>query len=586
MKTPEEKNFYTSNKDRMFHVKEMIDWDKLSQVRDVDKESYNSFMEMTVGNVTGRKLAPRAPKNNADHYKIEDRDLVWPEGIRKSYEDLVENGLVCTSLGEEHGGYNLPNIVTTMIGEMLFQADAGFATIPLLQTGVAEMIEIFGSEELKKNYLEKMIAGEYTGSMDLTEANAGSDLGGIRAKATETDGKTYITGTKMFITNGGADVHLVLARDADKYKETLGSTKGLSLYAVPKKVEGRANNVQVTKLEDKLGIHSSPTCEVVFDDSDGKGSEAFIVGQKGKGLKYMFHLMNNARLGVAGQSLGLIEAALADAKEYATDRAQFGKSIGVQSLVKDMLKDMQVQTEVIRSIIYKAAFAVDMESGLSKKLAENPNDAELKKELKKYSNEAGLLTPLIKYYAAEKSIELTRTGVQIHGGVGYTKEFNAERYLRDAVITSIYEGTSEIQASLFVQEALKGRFFAKATTPETNPSKANVLPVLDEIDASLDSLVGTAMEGSANKVKQASKNVRDCLDAMCMYAAKTSNPKSMFGDIDTVLLHAKSLANMTVEVYGAYQLLEQAKKNDYKKTVAKVFIEEMAPKSDKYATLI
>ena len=562
MKIPEGRNLYTTNKDRMFHVEEMIDWDTLGKVRSVDKGAYNEFLSTTIGEVTGKRILPRSAVTERSDYRIEDGRLVWPEEIKRSYEDLKENGLLCTGISEEYGALGLPCILTTMLGEMMFQADPGFATVPLLQSGVAEMIEEFGSDDLKAGYLRKMVGGEYTGCMDLTESGAGSDLGGIRAKAAEIGGRTYITGSKMFITNGGADVHLVLARDGDSYKETLGQTKGISLYLVPREFDGKNNNVKVTKLEEKLGLHSSPTCEVMFEEN---GAQGFLLGKKGKGLKCMLKLMNNARLGVAAQALGILEASLADAKEYASGRRQFGKEILDYGLVKDMLKDMQLYSEVIRSVIYSAAFANDMEKGLRKTGCDG-------EDLKRYSNMAAVLVPLIKYYAAEKAIELTRKGIQVHGGVGYTKEFNAEKHLRDAVITSIYEGTSEIQVSLFIKEALTGKLMGQ--------SRANLVPFLEEIDRGLEQITEEQLAKDVKKVKEANSYVKESLDTLAGYIVQTLEKNPPYGDTNGVSSQAKKLADMTVEVYGAYSLLEQARKSDYKKTVAKVFIQDMLPRAE------
>ncbi len=571
MKIPEGKNFYTSNKDRQFHVKEMIDWGKLSEVRTVDKESYNEFLEQTVGEVIGKRIAPRAPKSERQDYRIENGSLVWPEEIQKSYNDLKDNGLLCVNISEQNGGLGLPNIITTMISEMIFQADPGFATVPLLQSGVAEMIEVFGTKEMKAEYLGKMIAGEYTGAMDLTEPDAGSDLGGIRTKAETADGKTYITGTKTFITNGGADVHLVLARDADNYKGTLGKMEGISLYLVPKNMGGKSNNVNVTKLEEKLGIHSSPTCEVCFDDTD-KGARGFLIGKKGEGLRYMFHLMNNARLGVSAQALGTLEASLSDARDYAEERKQFGMPISKQRLVKDMLTEMQDYAEVIRSLVYTASFATDMEAGLMK-------DEDGSKELRQYQNQAAVLVPLVKFFAAEKAIELTKMGLQVHGGVGYTKEFNAERYLRDAVITSIYEGTSEIQVSLFMKEALKA-------VANPKKSRANPLVLLDEVDRSLETIVDNDMKGTAKRLGNASRVLRSSFNSIGIYLMQTRSKDNKYGDIDSAITHAKRIAMMASEVYGSYQLLMQSKKSDEKKDTAKRFIMNMEPRVNMYSEQI
>lgn len=529
----QKKNLFTSNKDRVFHFKEMIDWEKLSSALKIDKETYEMILRESAGKVTGEKIAPRASSLNDKHYKIENNELVWPSEAVESYNDLKEAGLLCTGVREEYSGFGLPGVITTMIAEMMFQADAGFSTIPLLQSGVAEIIESFGSESLKQEYLPKMVSGQYTGSMDLTEPNAGSDLGGIVTRAVEKDGKIFIEGSKQFITNGAADVHLVLARDDDKFSATKGSTKGLSLYLVPRKLNDLGNKVILDRLEDKLGITSSPTLAISFDNAEG-----FLLGEKGKGFKHMLMLMNEARRGIGAQALGLIEAAYEDARQYALDRKQFGSPIMDLALVKKTLAEMKMHSEAIRALVYEAAFACDMERGLKGK--DGRED-----ELKKYSAQALLLTPMLKYYAAEKAVELTGNAIQVFGGVGFTREYNVERYFRDSVITRIYEGTSEIQASMFLGTVLQG--------------KASLTELID------DMLLGTkpSLQELREKMQKGMQIVKD--------------------SFMTVFAQAKSTIAMSSELYCGYLLLKQAEKSDRKIPVATMFVNDMLDKVQYHA---
>ncbi len=533
-------NFFTG--DRRLHLDEFIDWDRLHRLDErADKEIYAHIL-IESGRIIAEQIAPLARENDRSTYKItEDGALLWPAGIKECYHTLCDAGLACANISEQYGGLGLPRIVTIMLTEMLCQADAGFATISLLSGGVGDIIEVFGSAEQKQQYLPQLASGEFTGSMDLTEPDAGSDLGRIITKASDNGGHVFITGSKRFVSNGGANIHLVLARDADTFEVTKGTIKGISMYLVPH-YTGKKQTLRVTRLEEKLGLHSSPTCEVQFEDAIG-----YLIGRKGEGVKQMFRLMNNARLSIAAQALGILESALQCAKAYAQERVQFGKPIVQHSLVVQMLVDMQAHSELIRAVIYETAFAVDMaqKSG-------NPV----------YGNKVAVLTPLIKFYAAEKAIELARKAVQVHGGVGYTKDFDVERHLRDSIITSIYEGTSEIQVSQFFKEALKGL---------QGDSRANAIPILEEI---------MGFPSETEESKEVSRCACAALESLKYMGGKMleymqdMDPLTAF---NTLALQAKNLATMTVETYGAHLLLKQAARNERKARVARIFIADLVP---------
>ncbi len=622
MQIPEKSNFFTSHDDRRF-LFDTIDWEALGD--DVDLETYESILE-TIGQVTGERIAQNAPK--ADHGGTEpgaewhhkDGVLLWPTAIHDSYNALGAAGLHGFFVPEEYDGLGLPTTLHAFYREMLAQADAGFFTIPGLRDGVADVLVEFASDELKEKYLPKL-AGGWTGSMDLTEAEAGSDLGNVTTRAVPLEGKegeVYITGVKRFITNGGADVHLVLARDddgEDSYSSTLGETAGISMYLVPNDFDmgrqlqkGMSHHVRVIGLEKKLGIHSSPTCEVEFAETDEQpGAIGYLVGRKGRGMVQMFRLMNNARLGVAGQALGILEASIRDATGYATERKQFKQPISDFGLVKDMLKDMQLYAQMTRAVIFDAAFALDMQRNLEAQ--------EKKEEAKVYANKAAVLTPLIKYVASEKAIELTRTGVQVHGGVGYTTDFNAERHLRDSVITAIYEGTSEIQVSLFMKDALnsvKSRL-ARGAVSRYIPRSILPAPITDFISNAAKmidkSLLGSAksradpislfdgmysqlgeMEDKhlADDVRQAGQHFEAALYTI---GAKMISAIKQYGKVEAFNRFspaAKPLASLACETYGAFLLLKQAEQAEgeqaeYKRAVAAVFIKEkLLPNMQRY----
>lgn len=553
MQVPQPRNFFTGNLDRVF-VFEHLPWEKLAAAGwNVDKEIYHSILE-TVGDITGTEIAPLAPLNDRAQSEITpDGKLAWPTSMRRTYQELQTAGMLGFFVEEKYGGPGLPGIMHAFYREMVAEADASLFTIVGLTDGVADLIQEFGSDELKQEYLPKMVSGTFTGSMDLTEAEAGSDLSRIRTLAEVVDENSVrISGTKRFITNGDAEVHVVLARDADAPETMKGTIRGISLYLVPWKYQDNQNGVRVTRLEEKLGIHASPTCEVMFEDARG-----FLLGKKGSGVYHMFSLMNNARLGVAGQALGILEAAKRDALDYARQRRQFGTEIVNHGMVKEMLAEMQLTTELVRAVIYDAALAMDFERALR-----NHPDRTLEQQAN--ANRAAVLTPLIKYYATERAVSLTRTGLQVHGGVGYTTDFNAERYVRDAIITTIYEGTSEIQVSLFLKEALKGLMGMSRANPQT---------LCKEMYEGMKTLRTPELLELADKVQQAARQFETSLThvgtQMMTLMSGGIKQEDAFNLLSPV---AKPLANLLAETYGAYLLVQQAQHDERKKEVAHVFV--------------
>lgn len=550
-KVREPQNYYTANEDLKFIFEKMLDWDKLLPLMpEGDLDVYKMTLE-TAGKLAGSKLAQRITENDrkGSHYNPQTGKVEWAEGFEEGFKELKEAGLLCLPIHEE-GGPGLPLSVSMAVTEMVSRADPSMMTKYGLIEGVAEMIETFGSEELKKEYLPKLISGEYTASMDLTEAEAGSDLGGVTTRAIEKDGKIYIEGTKIFITTCDSDVHLALVRDEDTFKETKGTTKGLSIYLVPKTLkDGTPNKISVSKTEEKLGITASATGVVNYDMAEG-----YLVGQKGNGMKQMLRLMFGARLGVAAQSVGIAEASYQEAKEYASVRKQFGTEIINQPLVADMLAKMRMSIEGARALVYETSFAVDMERMLEKKIKKEGETPELKKEYEKYRAKARVLTPLVKYFASEECIKIARLAIQIHGGVGFTKEYLVEQFLRDSIITTIYEGTSEIQVSMAAADLLRGLFAGEIA--EVRAYLANV---------------SEEMKPYADKVKIMLDKFENCSGKLTSDYFSTQNDSY-------VRLRAKEFCEMIIDAYISYLFLKQAEKSERKKIMAKLFIDRALPR--------
>ena len=365
----------------------------------------------------------------------------------KTYENLdatVKAGLCGVTMPRRYGGLNLPSTAYTIINEMIASADAGFENIWSLQDCIETLYE-FGDEDQRQRFVPRVCAGE-TMSMDLTEPDAGSDLQSVMLKATwsEEDNCWLLNGCKRFITNGDSDIHLVLARSEEGTKDG----RGLSMFIYDK----RQGGVNVRRIENKLGIHGSPTCELVY-----KNAHAELCGSRKLGLiKYVMALMNGARLGIAAQSVGISAAAYEEGLAYAKDRRQFGKEIINFPAVYDMLAIMKAKLDAGRALLYQTARYVDIYKCLEDIERERKLTPEEKKELKKFSKLADSFTPLAKGMNSEYANQNSYDCIQIHGGSGFMLEYACQRLYRDARITSIYEGTTQLQTVAAIRYVTNG----------------------------------------------------------------------------------------------------------------------------------
>ncbi len=393
-------------------------------------------------------LAPLNKIGDIEGSKLIDGNVVVPQGFADAYRAFVEGGWAGLSRNPEFDGQGLPGLVSTAVDEMWNAANLSFSLCPLLTSGAVEALEAHADEALKRIYLPKLVTGEWTGTMNLTEPQAGSDLSTVRTKAVP-DGDHYrITGQKIYITWGDHGlteniVHLVLARLPD----APDGVKGISLFVVPKFLVnedgtlGEHNDVHAVSLEHKLGVNASPTCVMSFGDEDG--AVGYLLGEPNKGLACMFTMMNHARLGVGIQGVAIAERALQQAVEYARDRVQGsapGKDGRVTIIhhpdVRRMLMLMRSQTEAMRAVAYLTAAALDQSHSA-------PDAA----ERARFQTRVDLLTPVVKAWSTEVAQEVTTLGVQVHGGMGYIEETGAAQFFRDGRIITIYEGTTGIQAN-------------------------------------------------------------------------------------------------------------------------------------------
>lgn len=444
-------NYFLDNRDVKFHfdnfnLKEIVDIaennyeeSKLYNYAPVSyedaMENYRKVLEV-IGDIAGNKIAERAADVDLEGAKLIDGKVHYAKGTQQNLKELSQAELMGLILPYKYGGINFPFSIYVMAIEIVARADASLMNIFGLQD-IADTIKKFASEEQRQEFLPGFCTGEYTGAMALTEPDAGSDLQAVKLHAYQNaEGKWFLKGCKRFITNGNGDVLLVLARSEAGTKDG----RGLSMF-----VCYGDDTVKVRRIENKLGIHGSPTCELQFNDTPAQ-----LVGQRKYGLiKYVFDLMYRARMGVSAQALGISQAAYEEALKYAREREQFGKAIIDMPVVANMLVDMRVTLESNRSLFYAAAKSVDIKEKLEEKIEKEKKEgksvAELTARLKQAAKVANLLTPFAKYVLTESANKITYDAIQIHGGTGYMKEFKVERLARDARITNIYEGTSQLQ---------------------------------------------------------------------------------------------------------------------------------------------
>jgi alkylation response protein AidB-like acyl-CoA dehydrogenase len=429
----------------------------------------------------------------------------------------------------------MPETLYQMMVEIISRAEAGLMTIFGLQE-IASTINEYGTDDMKSRVLPRFSRGEAAGAMVLTEPDAGSDLGSVQTRATfdEASGKWHLNGVKRFITNGCADIQVVLARSE------VGSSdaRGLSLFLVE-----RDETVHIRRIENKIGIHSSPTCEIQYNNTPAE-----LVGKRRFGLmRYAMALMNGARLAVGAQALGIAEAAYREAYRYAQERRQFNQPIGNLPAVSRLLLSMRGEIEATRALLSETGGWVDRLKAYEQLSAESPDPSpEVRQKLKQASNLADTLTPLTKYYATEMGNRVCYLAMQIHGGVGYMREFNVERHYRDVRVTNIYEGTSQLQIVAAI-----GKLLGHALDPLFDEWAAK------DYGPELASLKGQLVEAS-----DLFKQTTDLLKAK---------------ERDIIDYYASDLVNMAVYILNSWLLLRDAQVSDRKCDLAQVYIAEHLP---------
>ncbi len=483
-------NFYTDNENLKFQLthplmekivrlkeKDYKDKDQFDYApRDFEDaiDSYDKVLEI-IGEISGDIIGPNAEGVDHDGPQLIDNVVKYAPGTVDNLEAVNKAGLFGLSLPREYDGLNFPMIPYIMAAEIVSRADAGFANIWGLQD-CAETIHEFASEEIKREYLPRFNQGA-TAAMDLTEPDAGSDLQAVQLKATlnPADNTWYLDGVKRFITNGDADISLVLARS----EANTTDARGLSLFVYDRKSQA----VKIRRIENKLGIKGSPTCELVF-----KNAPAKLIGDTKMGLiKYVMSLMNSARLGIGAQSVGLAEAAWREAQKYAEEREQFGKAIIQYPAVYELLTNMKVKTDAIRSLLYETARFVDIYKAYTFISHDRKLEPAEREDFKYYQKMADVFTPLLKLFSSEYCNQIAYDALQIHGGTGYMKDFPVERIYRDARITTIYEGTSQLQVVAAIRGVGNGvflkaiqQYLSIPVKPELEYLKSSLMKMADQ----------------------------------------------------------------------------------------------------------
>lgn len=478
-------NFYTDNPDLKHHLTHPM-MQKIVELKernftDAQKfdyapinfedamDNYDKVLEI-VGDLCGNTIAENAESVDHEGPKVENGRVTYASGTQENLEACRKAGLMGMSMPRRLGGLNFPITPYIMAADIVSRADTGFENLWGLQD-CAETLYEFGNEEQKQKYIPRVCAGE-TMSMDLTEPDAGSDLQAVMLKATKKeDGTWVLNGVKRFITNGDSDIHLVLARS----EEGTTDGRGLSMFIYDK----RNGGVNVRRIENKMGIKGSPTCELTY-----KNAPAELCGDTRMGLiKYVMALMNGARLGIAAQSVGVSEIAYREALQYARERKQFGKAIIEFPAVSEMLSVMKAKLDASRSLLYETARYVDLYKVLEDIAKERPLTPEERKECKQYKKLADALTPMAKGLSSEYCNQNAYDCIQIHGGSGFMKDYACERVYRDARITSIYEGTTQLQVVAAIRHVTTGTYMTLIDGYDATEVKAELQPLKEKLQA-------------------------------------------------------------------------------------------------------
>lgn len=599
-------NFFSDNEDLLWHFNNKFDFEAAwkwvsAEVRessgvssareyaDLWREVLSSF-----GEVCGSGIAPNARKVEEDGIDLDGSgNVVVPETLRRNIQTLIQLGVPGVGTSPEFGGTGAPMFIELSANEILFRACPSTALNTCWWGPVAHVIERFGGDLEKQLAIPKLASGEWSGAMALTEPDVGSDLGQMTTWAEpQADGSWRITGTKRFISNGNAEVVLVLAKNA---KGVTGLDK-LSLFLCLKDEDGK-RNIHVTKIEHKLGLKASATCELKFD-----GARAWLLGEDGKGFHAMLQLMNEARIGVGIQGVGLMEATLRMAQEYASQRHAWGRPIAKHELIAEKLLDMEVELKAARSFALSACFAHGMIHLGEDYLRRNPDLPRSEKDaveakLGRYRRRVRKWTPLLKYWVAENAFLHARNCMQIFGGYGFTTEYRAEWWLREAMILPVYEGTSQIQALMCLKDTIKHAIkrpralFEKAlgnqvmAVSDRDPLDRKLAKCRQQYYSSVLTTIKLVVAEAYRSSRQSSRREAGGIDLLksIKLLGKELQRQENFGP---ALLNAERICEMKSLVAMAESLRRDSKKDPARRWIYERFVYKALPRITYLKTLV
>jgi alkylation response protein AidB-like acyl-CoA dehydrogenase len=608
-------NFWKDNDDLQFYVDKGIDWEPLVRATEMDyrapngfpsaKEALDFYREILdmVGTFVADEIAPHAAELDREPVELRDGEAVFPPRLQSIFDQIKGLGLHGLTVPRELGGMNAPLLLYYLASELFARGDVSVMAHHGFHGGMAMAMLMFslreGSTKIDtetgvihetrwRSYIEEIVRGEAWGCMDITEPDAGSDMARLRARGEQDEnGNWFVTGQKIFITSGHGKYHFVIARTEDSKNpdDPFAGLAGLSMFLVPTYEEKngvRKRIVTMGRIEEKLGHHASVTAQLDFERAPAQ-----LVGKRGEGFQYMLTLMNGARLGVGFECIGLIENAIRLAEAYAAERRSMGKSIDKHELIADYLDEMRVDAAGIRALAVHGAFQEELAqkcwliSEYATSLPETQRK-ELQREGNRKKRSARRATPLLKYLAAEKAVEIARRALQIHGGVGYTKDYGAEKLLRDALVMPIYEGTSQIQALMAMKDTLGGilknpqRFVTRGAQ-----ARWRALSSRDSLERGVARLQVLSFQAQQHLMMRTAgdklKSVREFpVGEWPNRFLKNWNPKR---DFAYAMLHAERLTKILCDEQIAEILLEQAKKHPERRELAEKWVERAEPRA-------
>ena len=600
-------DFFADNADLQWTFDHGIDWKTLYEevslldAADDDLATWEDARDFwkeilgLIGQFAGNEIAPYAAEIDTKEPELVDGDVVFPKRTQQIFEQLGQMGLHGMCLPKQLGGMNCPLVLYMISAELMARADVSIMTHHSFHGGIAmalmtySLLEGTTEFDMEKKVListrfgeqiEQIATGQAWGCMDITEPDAGSDMGALRTRGEQdADGNWTVTGQKIFITSGHGRYHIVIARTEEASADAMG-LDGLSLFLVEAYSEEGGTKTwhsTVERLEEKLGHHASPTVTISFDNSPAE-----LIGKPGEGFKYMLLLMNNARIAVGFEAIGLSECALRMAKEYAAQRPSMGKTIDKHEIIADYIDEAETDIAGLRALAVRAAF--NEEVAHRKRLRRDYMTTEgstewtdLDREFKKRTWRSRLTTPLIKFLAAEKAVEISRRALQIHGGCGYTREYGAEKLLRDALVLPIYEGTTQIQALMATKDALifitkNPQAFFKSWADERRkaiaggPLERRVAKLRTNAQAAQLHLMQRILKG-----KLKGRSLSAWKAALAQWDTRT--------DFAPALLHAERLTQMLADAAIADALLAQTNKDPVRGTILAKHLERAEPRS-------